>query len=415
SDGSGGGALGPSSSPVAQDDNPNTHQTYIAYKSLPPLRGPIPRWSALNVAAAAGVLRNDTASIPGNHLVAQLVQDMGPFHGELKLHDDGSFSYHGNVDYIGYDTFQYRALEVETGQLSDPATVSVYVMDYSPQSFPLVGFTDKALTWPKMHFDTRNSGGGSGIPKWNSQIHPGLVPDTFDLTVFDPDHPVNYMGSPVVGLVNDPDMQRPVVYVQSDRGLHALNMNPDATFMGLRWTNPDVYHSDGPFQEVYSAPLLANSSAVAMGNGAGELFVLDGNDGSVISRFSTLQQTSDGHQSGGGPIASSPTAAYEGDLVNPQGGTGSYFDMLVEPLLIFGTDGLQNSNDPIDPGGSEGRVIACDPDGTVAYVTLLEGKVHGSPLVTPASGASENERGKVYVGTAHGGGPNPLTGTGVFY
>jgi Ca2+-binding RTX toxin-like protein len=72
--------------------------------------------------AAPGVLANDTDP-DGNPLQAVLV--MGPQHGQVDLHLDGSYTYTPDTDYVGTDSFTYRASD---GTLTgDPATVQLTV------------------------------------------------------------------------------------------------------------------------------------------------------------------------------------------------------------------------------------------------------------------------------------------------
>lgn len=78
--------------------------------------------SVLNVAAANGVLSND--SDPDHDpLTAQLVGNVG--HGVLVLNADGSFSYTPSANFNGTDSFVYKATDGQTN--SNVATVNIMV------------------------------------------------------------------------------------------------------------------------------------------------------------------------------------------------------------------------------------------------------------------------------------------------
>ncbi|MBM0171436.1 cadherin-like domain-containing protein, partial [Altererythrobacter sp. C41] len=78
--------------------------------------------AALTIAAAAGVLTND-GDTDGDALSALLVA--GPANGTLTLNADGSFVYTPNADYIGPDSFTYRANDGTAD--SAPVTVDITV------------------------------------------------------------------------------------------------------------------------------------------------------------------------------------------------------------------------------------------------------------------------------------------------
>jgi Bacterial Ig domain/SdrD B-like domain len=79
--------------------------------------------SALNVAAADGVLKND--STPGDSaLTAKLLQ--APQHGRVTLKSDGSFHYVPVDNFFGADSFTYEALD-SSDQSKDSATVRINV------------------------------------------------------------------------------------------------------------------------------------------------------------------------------------------------------------------------------------------------------------------------------------------------
>jgi hypothetical protein len=78
---------------------------------------------ALTIAAAEGVLANDSDGLSAHPTMALLVS--GPRHGTLKFNADGSFSYSPNVGFSGTDSFVYRA---SRGTLtSNEATVTIRV------------------------------------------------------------------------------------------------------------------------------------------------------------------------------------------------------------------------------------------------------------------------------------------------
>ena len=76
--------------------------------------------SVLSVAAASGVLVNDT---PAGSLTASLLS--GTSHGSLSLAADGSFSYTPQPNYNGADSFTYQA--INGGVASLPASVSLAI------------------------------------------------------------------------------------------------------------------------------------------------------------------------------------------------------------------------------------------------------------------------------------------------
>lgn len=74
------------------------------------------------VISAAGVLANDVDA-NGDNLTAQLETDVS--NGTLALNTDGSFSYTPGVDFVGVDSFTYRALDGAV--LSDAVAVTIAV------------------------------------------------------------------------------------------------------------------------------------------------------------------------------------------------------------------------------------------------------------------------------------------------
>ncbi len=84
---------------------------------------------ALTVAAADGVLANDSTSSSGG-LTASLNQP--PVHGTLTLNQDGSFTYAPATGFVGTDTFTYIASDGV--QASNPTTVS---LDIAPATISI--------------------------------------------------------------------------------------------------------------------------------------------------------------------------------------------------------------------------------------------------------------------------------------
>jgi VCBS repeat-containing protein len=101
---------------------------------------------ALEVAAQAGVLANDTDADQDDTLTAELVEDVA--NGTLTLETDGSFTYAPNANYNGPDSFTYKATDGNGGE--DTATVSITVM---PDNDKPVAHNDSA---------TVNEGGNVG-------------------------------------------------------------------------------------------------------------------------------------------------------------------------------------------------------------------------------------------------------------
>ncbi len=95
----------PNAAPVAQADS------YVATRNTP-----------LNVAAASGVLANDTDS-NGDPLTAVLVNS--PTHGTLTLNANGSFNYSPDSNYTGNDSFRYRANDGTANSANAQVTITI--------------------------------------------------------------------------------------------------------------------------------------------------------------------------------------------------------------------------------------------------------------------------------------------------
>jgi VCBS repeat-containing protein len=79
------------------------------------------------VVAAPGVLGNDTDA-DGDKLTSLLVA--GPSHGTLNFNSDGSFTYSPNANYVGSDSFTYKANDGVAN--SNIATVTISVTNAAP-------------------------------------------------------------------------------------------------------------------------------------------------------------------------------------------------------------------------------------------------------------------------------------------
>ncbi|QUD89133.1 Ig-like domain-containing protein [Phenylobacterium montanum] len=85
--------------------------------------------STLSIAAAQGVLANDTDP-NGKALTASLIAGGGPQHGTLTLNVDGSFTYAPAAGYAGADSFTYVASDSAGG--SSPTKVTLNVGQTAP-------------------------------------------------------------------------------------------------------------------------------------------------------------------------------------------------------------------------------------------------------------------------------------------
>lgn len=95
--------------------------------------------SSLEVAAAQGVLRNDSDA-DGDPLTAELVA--GPQHGQLTLNADGSFRYVPDANFVGVDGFTYAGTDHRAGNV---ATVT---LDVKPVYDPPLAVADAYQTSP---------------------------------------------------------------------------------------------------------------------------------------------------------------------------------------------------------------------------------------------------------------------------
>lgn len=81
----------------------------------------------VKVKAVDGVLANDI--IPDNDILDDLIVDILPTHGRLRIDDDGSFSYKPDRHYIGEDSFSYTISSVS--DQSSSANVSLIIGNMS--------------------------------------------------------------------------------------------------------------------------------------------------------------------------------------------------------------------------------------------------------------------------------------------
>ena len=115
--------------------------------------------TALTVAAASGVLSNDTDA-NGDALTAVLVAN--PSHGTVTLNNNGSFTYTPTTGYAGADSFTYQASDGKA--TSNTATVSITVNDPPTTTTPLVAI-DHSYTTTK---DTTLTVAAPGVLSNNS-------------------------------------------------------------------------------------------------------------------------------------------------------------------------------------------------------------------------------------------------------
>ncbi|WP_203236362.1 Ig-like domain-containing protein, partial [Methylobacterium crusticola] len=103
------------------------------------------RDGVLTVAAAAGVLANDSDLDGPSALVALLASD--PEHGTLALAADGSFTYTPDAGYVGTDSFAYRAYD---GGLDALASVSLLIGTPAPTGLALAPADDTGLAGDRL-------------------------------------------------------------------------------------------------------------------------------------------------------------------------------------------------------------------------------------------------------------------------
>ncbi len=115
----------------ADQDADNVFELYASFENTPPVANDdaynVDEDSVLNI-AAPGVLGDDTDA-DGDPITAVWVS--GPANGMLTLNSDGSFTYTPNPNFIGPDTFDYKAND--NCDDSNDATVTITVDEVSSQ------------------------------------------------------------------------------------------------------------------------------------------------------------------------------------------------------------------------------------------------------------------------------------------
>jgi VCBS repeat-containing protein len=123
--------------------------------------------TVLNVAAAVGVLANDTDA-NGDVLTASRVS--GPDHGSLQLNFDGSFTYTPEADFFGSDTFMYRAGDGEFETALTTVAITVNPINDAPVAvddvfqaaangtLTILGLSVDAFVTPALNFDASTPG-----------------------------------------------------------------------------------------------------------------------------------------------------------------------------------------------------------------------------------------------------------------
>jgi VCBS repeat-containing protein len=185
--------------------------------------------TALNVAVANGVLKNDTDPNATQQLSAVVVTQ--PDHGTLTLNANGSFLYTPTANYSGPDSFTYRASDGIAQ--SAPATVNITV----------TAVNDAPVAADNSHNATQD-------------------------TALNVDQATGV-------LANDTDAEgtalTATIVAQPQHGTVTLNANGSFVYTPTTgYTGPDSFTyraSDGPAQ---SAPATVNITVAATGGGEGE-------------------------------------------------------------------------------------------------------------------------------------------------
>jgi VCBS repeat-containing protein len=132
--------------------------------------------SVLTVAAASGVLANDTSPF-GAPLSANLGADVS--NGNLTLNADGSFTYTPNTDFNGVDTFSYIANDGTLNAFSATVTISVGAGNDAPvftSTAVTTATQDSAYSYAVVVTDADNdplSLVASTLPSWLSFVDNG--------------------------------------------------------------------------------------------------------------------------------------------------------------------------------------------------------------------------------------------------
>jgi hypothetical protein len=133
---------------------------------------PTPKNVPLTV-GAPGVLANDFGPA-GDMLTATLVDK--PNSGSVTLNPDGSFTYTPNSDFVGTDTFTYRATGSTATLAGTPdrslATVTIYVLPTDPLPRFIVGCDQQ----------TTDESGPQKIPDWATLVSAGVTPPSYSVS-----------------------------------------------------------------------------------------------------------------------------------------------------------------------------------------------------------------------------------------
>jgi hypothetical protein len=131
----------------------------------------------LSRSAANGVLAND-GDPDGNTLIAQLVD--GPDHGSLSLNSNGSFDYIPTTNFVGTDSFSYRAFD---GAAASGAVVVSITVDAASglgtpgDDFRYLGISNDG-TMLEIFDDVPGAAGASPIFVWPMNANQPLLIDT---------------------------------------------------------------------------------------------------------------------------------------------------------------------------------------------------------------------------------------------
>ena len=115
---------------------PQSHTDYYTLSAGP----------ELNVAAASGVLANDTDP-NGLTLSAALAANGGPAHGSVTLNADGSFSYTPDAGYVGADSFKYVASDSQASGSATTVNLTVSTSAPTGQAVTYTAPTGQAVTY----------------------------------------------------------------------------------------------------------------------------------------------------------------------------------------------------------------------------------------------------------------------------
>ena len=108
---------------------------------------------SLTVAAAAGVLANDSDPDPGDSLtVVGVAAGLGPQHGTVSVNADGSFTYTPTAHYSGQDTFTYEVRDASNAVSRAQVTLDVRNDAPTAADKTLTTLEDTGLTLSKADF-----------------------------------------------------------------------------------------------------------------------------------------------------------------------------------------------------------------------------------------------------------------------